>query len=903
MILSEHFLSQGRVMESNKANLPEGVLCRATYQICTIGEKNRNNRVYEQAVWDRVLGDKEIQEKLKNRSLFFHAEHPTTTQSNTEKVAGVVTDIQVNDSKVNAIMEVLDTPYGRIVDTLLKAGCGLGVSTRADGELEEMTEGEDKFSRVIPESYRFVTIDFTADPSTYGSEIPIKVERDVAKIIKQGLDSERIDREYATVLLEKFVSHAPEAIAILESIKHDKHHKMCKCKTTEKKCTKGCSHAIKEEIDSNLVIKWIDASPSDKASLAKLGITGEEILFASVEDSNGEEINYIKVDGKRYREGKDGKYVVDEKMTSSSDKSGQPANAVAADTVAKKSAARNKATDNRVKENSSKEMEEVLTYSVEDIVQAINKLGVEDLCGVSEVNPEEVAEFLPEMEEHEIGEILNVLKKSAVRTKESDSKVVETIEYYLSSSGNYAAKDKDRIWQIQKDGVPVSNWYYKQTDIDWKKFNKVSSSEVPNVVVKTAKALLKEVDEAVATKKSIIDVARSVLVNGPEKFEGSLMDAFTASAIMAVYNALSDDNKKKYESLPLDKLINVTWKLVGNHSKSEKVSEAEELNAKQVFDMEKKDGKSDEEAAEATLSLISGGLFDATEGEDRKSAIKAAVELFNNWGSKEYLDKHLVKEDVQMKIEIDPKVEQFLLDNWDLFTSNQDAVENLIKVFKIGEGDAKEYVEEVAKGRGTISAVYAMSNERKQHSSGTQKELSERLALVTAEKKSLAESYANDMMSSAVKISGLESDVNSKIVLLGETVRTLSETKILLSQTEANFVTFKTETEKLVSDLKESNATEIKRLNEAHTTELIKTYVSARLNSMGLKVGKNALTLLESCKTQTEVDSSIKQVQDVLREGLVQSAVPNEITVNTPVNKTVNDIDRKITTALEHFGA
>ncbi len=108
--------------------------------------------------------------------MFFHAEHPSTTQSNTEKVAGVVTDMVLNESenKVYAVMEVLDTPYGRIVDTLLRAGCGIGVSTRADGELEEaLDEDGSGYQRVVPESYRFVTIDFTADPSTFGSELPI----------------------------------------------------------------------------------------------------------------------------------------------------------------------------------------------------------------------------------------------------------------------------------------------------------------------------------------------------------------------------------------------------------------------------------------------------------------------------------------------------------------------------------------------------------------------------------------------------------------------------------------------------------------------------------------------------------------------------------------------------------
>ncbi len=39
-------------------------------------------------------------------------------------------------------------------------------------------------------------------------------------------------------------------------------------------------------------------------------------------------------------------------------------------------------------------------------------------------------------------------------------------------------------------------------------------------------------------------------------------DLFTANTVKQIYNALSDDNKVKYISLPLAKFIDITWKLV-----------------------------------------------------------------------------------------------------------------------------------------------------------------------------------------------------------------------------------------------------------------------------------------------------------------------------------------------------
>lgn len=242
----EHLTGKGRIIETDRKKLPDGVLCRVTYPICNVGILNRNNRMYEQQVWDKVFQDPDIRQKLETRSLLGHAEHPKdTSQSSTEKVSHVVNKIwDDHKGKVATELDVLDTPYGRICDTLLRAGCGLGVSTRAEGELEETTVEGKQVYRVVPEAYSLKTIDFTADPSTYGA-YPESVERDLVSQIGAGVKEKKIDQEYATMMLESMV--AKEAKTLLENIKSDRHHKNCKCNPTEKKCTSGCPRAAIKE--------------------------------------------------------------------------------------------------------------------------------------------------------------------------------------------------------------------------------------------------------------------------------------------------------------------------------------------------------------------------------------------------------------------------------------------------------------------------------------------------------------------------------------------------------------------------------------------------------------------------------------------------------------------------------
>lgn len=225
-MISERIVSKAVIVEKNKTKLNEGVLCKVVYPICNVDIRNHNGRIYEEKVWENVENNKDIVEKLQNRCLFGHAEHPSTTQSNLEKTSHIVTRLfrepgmfegkQIMIEK--AEFDVLDTPYGRIVDTILRAGSNLGCSTRAEGELEEKIDEKtgDKYQRVIPESYKFITVDFTADPSTLNA-YPESVERDIVGIVQQGIAAEKIDHDYATMLLENM--KCEEAKVLCESIK------------------------------------------------------------------------------------------------------------------------------------------------------------------------------------------------------------------------------------------------------------------------------------------------------------------------------------------------------------------------------------------------------------------------------------------------------------------------------------------------------------------------------------------------------------------------------------------------------------------------------------------------------------------------------------------------------------
>ena len=195
MLLIERLIEKGRIVESDRTKLPDGVLCRVVYPVCNINQMNANKRVYEAEVWEHVLKDPELKEKLEKRSLFGHAEHPQGSASDLQLTSHVIHEMKVDNTKVYQTLDVLDTPTGRIVDCLLRAECNVGVSTRAEGELEE-AESKDlgKYQRVIPEKFVYITTDFTADPST-ANMAPVEVRRNIVKAAESILSETKASKD------------------------------------------------------------------------------------------------------------------------------------------------------------------------------------------------------------------------------------------------------------------------------------------------------------------------------------------------------------------------------------------------------------------------------------------------------------------------------------------------------------------------------------------------------------------------------------------------------------------------------------------------------------------------------------------------------------------------------------
>jgi len=88
--------------------------------------------------------------------------------------------------------------------------------------------------------------------------------------------------------------------------------------------------------------------------------------------------------------------------------------------------------------------------------------------------------------------------------------------------------------------------------------------------------------------ESIIDDMRDIVDNKQaKKIKGTMVDLFTASAVVQIYDKVNDSNKSKMEKLPLPKLVDLAYKIM----KREEINEINTI----IENADKKDAKEMEE--------------------------------------------------------------------------------------------------------------------------------------------------------------------------------------------------------------------------------------------------------------------------------------------------------------------
>jgi hypothetical protein len=122
--------------------------------------KNRNGRIYPMGILESAV-NRYIDTMVKGKRAYGELGHPDGPTINLERVSHRIVSLEKEGRNYIGKAQVMDTPYGNIVEKLLAGGGCLGVSSRGVGTLKETDN-----AHVVGSDLMFATAaDVVADPS------------------------------------------------------------------------------------------------------------------------------------------------------------------------------------------------------------------------------------------------------------------------------------------------------------------------------------------------------------------------------------------------------------------------------------------------------------------------------------------------------------------------------------------------------------------------------------------------------------------------------------------------------------------------------------------------------------------------------------------------------------------
>jgi len=162
MLLVEYtLLDDLQVINENTTGGVTKLKLRGRFQKCD--EQNNNGRIYPRKILEGQV--QRIQEKIKDRSLVGALDHPANDAIHLSQASHLITGLSVDKTgDVIGECEILSTPNGKIVESLIKDGVKIGISSRGVGSVSEGREG-----KIVNEDFKLITFDLVSDPSTKGA--------------------------------------------------------------------------------------------------------------------------------------------------------------------------------------------------------------------------------------------------------------------------------------------------------------------------------------------------------------------------------------------------------------------------------------------------------------------------------------------------------------------------------------------------------------------------------------------------------------------------------------------------------------------------------------------------------------------------------------------------------------
>ena len=130
-----------------------------------------------------------------NRALG-ECDHPDSSVVELKNVSHIVRQANMDGDNLIGVIEILDTPSGKILKSLIEAGVTLGISSRGVGSTTK--EGD---TQIVQDDFQLICFDMVSEPSTPGAFM-MREGKDISRkdLDKHFTQTDRIDRIFNDIL-------------------------------------------------------------------------------------------------------------------------------------------------------------------------------------------------------------------------------------------------------------------------------------------------------------------------------------------------------------------------------------------------------------------------------------------------------------------------------------------------------------------------------------------------------------------------------------------------------------------------------------------------------------------------------------------------------------------------------
>lgn len=158
---------------------------------------NQNGRIYPLAVLEREI--RNYQKFIVENRALGECDHPDSSVVNLKNVSHIIREAYFDGDTVFGTIELLNTPSGKIVQSLVESKVKLGISSRGVGTTKKQGD-----YHIVQDDFQLITWDIVSEPSTPAAFI-IPEGKSIAGIdLRHTFNkSDRIDRILNDILSSK----------------------------------------------------------------------------------------------------------------------------------------------------------------------------------------------------------------------------------------------------------------------------------------------------------------------------------------------------------------------------------------------------------------------------------------------------------------------------------------------------------------------------------------------------------------------------------------------------------------------------------------------------------------------------------------------------------------------------